>query len=433
MTFRLEFFTDMPILGSIRHVVLLTLAGVLVSAAHGVRAQEPLRLTFLDVGEGDATLVRSPDGKTALIDAGRKPGLAARLRDLGVDRIDLVVASHADADHIGGMLDVLRGMPVRYFLDNGVPHDTRTYLALMREVRDRPDITYLHAEPRTIGLGRAEIRVLPLPRAIGGVGDQNDASVGLVVSYGAFEAFLSGDSERGELSWWVAHHDVPGVTLLKAPHHGSGNGFTPAFLEVAHPDVVVISVGANGYGHPAPQAVAAYAGVAREVYRTDRSGDVTVQGFEDGHLEVHTAHRGGVTPSLSTPGSHAREHGANASGNDGRSAVGSAPRIGLSVFADAPGNDHENLNGERVTVTNPTQADVALAGWTLCDVARHCYRFPPGAVLRAGGRVFVYTGSGRADATHFYMGSHRAVWNNDGDAATLRDAAGRVIVRYAYD
>lgn len=416
-----------------RYIVALALAGALLSLGHGVEAQQPLRLTFLDVGEGDATLLQAPDGKTALVDAGREPGLADRLRSLGIERIDLLVASHADADHIGGMLDIVRQMPVRYFLDNGVPHDTRTYLRLMRQVRERPDITYLRAEPRTIGLGRAEIRVLPLPPGLGGEDDQNDASVGLVVSYGAFEAFLSGDSERDELSWWVAHDDVPEVTVLKAPHHGSGNGFTPAFLDAAHPDIVVISVGPNGYGHPAPAALSAYTSIAREVYRTDRRGDVTVRGYEDGHLEVRTGHPERATGPGSSPDSVGREGSTSAGAAGGETSAVAGPHVGIFVFADAPGNDHHNLNGEYVALTNPTDADVSMAGWSLCDAARHCFRFPSGAVLRAEGRVFVFTGSGRADATHFYMGSRRAVWNNGGDTATLTDAAGHLIGRYAYE
>ncbi len=423
----------MPNRERIRHVVAVALAGALLSVSRGVEAQRPLRLTFLDVGEGDATLLRSPEGKVALVDAGREPGLADRLRSLGIERIDLLVASHADADHIGGMLDIVRRMPVGYFLDNGVPHDTRTYLALMREVRDRPDISYLRADPRTIELGRAEIRILPLPPKLGGTGDQNDASVGLVVSYGAFEAFLSGDSEADELSWWLAHDDVPDVTVLKAPHHGSENGFTPAFLRVAHPDVVVISVGPNGYGHPAPAALSAYTSVAREVYRTDRGGDITIQGYEDGHVEVRTGHPARTTKPGSTAESVGHARRAPAGTDEGAASATAGLHVGIFVFADAPGNDHQNLNGEYVTLTNRTDADVSIAGWTLCDLARHCFRFPPGAVLPAEGRVFLFTGSGRADATHFYMGRRHAVWNNDGDTAILTDAEGHVLGRYAYE
>lgn len=83
---------------------------------------------------------------------------------------------------------------------------------------------------------------------------------------------------------------MPNVTLLKAAHHGSDNGFTGDFLEHARPELVVISVGgANGYGHPARAALAAYEAYAREVYRTDLHGTVTVRGYQDGRHQVATA------------------------------------------------------------------------------------------------------------------------------------------------
>ncbi len=285
----------MPVHRKLRPPV-VALAALLLALASAVGAQEPIRITFLDVGQGDAVLVQSPGGKTALIDAGPGADLAGRLRALGIGRIDLLVASHAHADHIGGMRQVIRALPVGFFMDNGLPYTTKTYLSLMRALKKHPDIVYLRAVPRTIDLDSAHIRVLPIPPGARDADEQNDASVGLVLSYGDFRAFLSGDSERDELSWWVENGDVPAVTLLKAPHHGSANGFTPAFLRIARPEVVVISVGQNDYGHPMPAAVAAYQAIARQVYRTDRSGNVTILGYEDGHFEVRTRRGGPAAP-----------------------------------------------------------------------------------------------------------------------------------------
>jgi competence protein ComEC len=118
--------------------------------------------------------------------------------------------------------------------------------------------------------------------------EHNNRSIGLMVRFGAFQAFLSGDSEAEELAWFLEHDAVPDVTLLKAAHHGSDNGLTAAFLERARPEVVVVSVGNNGYGHPMPGALDAYASYAREVYRTDLHGAVTVHGHRDGSYEVIT-------------------------------------------------------------------------------------------------------------------------------------------------
>src|SRR6267143_678024 len=101
------------------------LALILLLLAFPLRGQQ-LELRFLDVGQGDAAVIRE-GGKTVLIDAGRSARIMLQLQMLGIDRIDLVVASHNHADHIGGMIAVLSGTIVPYSLDNGVPHTTATY------------------------------------------------------------------------------------------------------------------------------------------------------------------------------------------------------------------------------------------------------------------------------------------------------------------
>ena len=270
-----------------RAVVLLTT--LLLALPTACTAQQPphpdpsVQITFLDVGQADAVLIRAPDGQTALIDAGRTNPVYL-LRDMGIDNIDLLVATHPHADHIGGMVDVLNAIPVRFYMDNGQPHTTATYRSLLSTLQQRTDITYLAAKPRTISLGSAEIEVLPLP-PMNGV-DHNNRSVGLVFRFGSFTAFLSGDSEVQELTHFLRQRVVPDVTLLKAPHHGSDNGFTRDFLQTSRPEVVVISVGGNSYGHPRPEALYAYEAVAEGVYRTDLHGHVTILGYEDGRYEV---------------------------------------------------------------------------------------------------------------------------------------------------
>ena len=243
-----------------------------------------LRLTFLDVGQGDAVLLRAPGGKVALVDAG--PGeVVHQLREFGVDTIDLAVATHPHADHIGGMVGVIETLPVRVYMDNGQPHTTKTYERLRDALDARPGITYLEATPRTLMLGEVMVDVLPLlPRE---TTDFNDRSIALVVRYGSFTAFLSGDSGVRQLTHLLDEGRVPETVLLKAAHHGSDDAFTEEFLDVAEPRVVVISVGRhNPYGHPAPAALDAFRATGAKVFRTDLHGDVSVTGFKNGEYEV---------------------------------------------------------------------------------------------------------------------------------------------------
>ncbi len=264
-------------------VATLLLAGWACGATVLGPVGESVRVTFLDVGQADAILIRSPEGQTALVDAGRSSPVPA-LKELAVEQIDLLVATHPHADHIGGMVDVINSIPIRFYMDNGQPHTTATYQNLISTLQQRTDITYLAAEPRTITLGSAEIEVLLLPPV--NSTNLNNRSVGFVLRYGSFLVFLSGDSEVQELSFWVQHGLAPDVTVLKAPHHGSHNGFTWEFLQAAHPEVVVISVGTNSYGHPRPEALQAYSSVAEVVLRTDDDGQVTIVGYKDGRYEV---------------------------------------------------------------------------------------------------------------------------------------------------
>lgn len=249
-------------------------------------ARSGVEIHFLDVGQGDAILVRSPEGRTALIDAGPSDPVPA-LRELGVERLDLVVATHGHADHIGGMDEVLRAFPVGSYMDNGTPHTTATWSRLAELLRARTDIRYLEASPRTLTLGSVRLEVLPLPddEEL----EQNDRSVVLVLRYGRFAALLTGDAEVPAVTRLVHAGVVPDVAVLKGAHHGSRNGVTRAFLRAARPEVVVLSLGAgNSYGHPHPEALEAYRHVTPEIYRTDRHGRITVIGHEDGSWTVRT-------------------------------------------------------------------------------------------------------------------------------------------------
>ena len=267
-------------------------AVVLFTAANTANAQE-LELRFLDVGQGDAVLIRNA-GKAALVDAGPSGGIVRQLQALGVDSLDLFVASHNHADHIGGAEAVLGRMPVRFYLDNGYPHTTQTQARVLALVRDR-NVTYLAATPRAISLGDATLRIIPSPFD-DQTAEQNNLSVTIVVERGEFRALLTGDSEIPLINALLTSGAVSDVDVLKAAHHGSRNGVTPAWLNRTKPEVVVISVGANNpYGHPAPWALRYYSAAGRRVLRTDVVGDVVITVGVDGCYEVATERTGAVS------------------------------------------------------------------------------------------------------------------------------------------
>jgi beta-lactamase superfamily II metal-dependent hydrolase len=282
--------------------------GVLLAAAACAPRRAPapqtsgtLELRFLDVGQGDAALLRNA-GKAVLVDAGPTDAIAGKLRALGVDSLDLAVATHNHSDHIGGMDAVLASIPVRLYLDNGDPANTRIQRTVLQLVRDR-NVVYLQATGRTIKLGDARIRVIPSP-VQAAPADQNDHSVALLLERGGFKALLTGDSERRELEGLLRDADLPDVDVFKAPHHGSRTGILDGWLARIRPEVVVISVAAhNDYGHPHAEALAAYQAAARAVLRTDRDGDVIVTVDAAGCYEVRTAHAGPAPVARGGPAS----------------------------------------------------------------------------------------------------------------------------------
>jgi competence protein ComEC len=248
----------------------------------------PVELTvrFLDVGQGDSTLIQHPDGTAVLFDGGPpEAGTVRLLRRSGVRRLSVVVATHASRDHHGGLPDVLDRYPVELLLDggDGAGHSGfRTVLAeaARLHVRRVPAVA-----PMTIRAGGLRIAVLspparppgPLPE------DPNPRAVVAVVSAGDFDLLLSADAESEAL----LPLDLPDVDAMKVPHHGSSDPGLPEVLERLRPELAAIEVGPNTYGHPTPSTLAALERAGARTYRTDRDGTVTVS-VDGGEAVVST-------------------------------------------------------------------------------------------------------------------------------------------------
>lgn len=246
-------------------------------------------LRFLDIGQGDAILIQSPEGKTALIDGGRSSDrMRDYIKDLNLDRLDLMVATHADADHIAGLVPAATLKP-RVFINNGLGGTTQTWERLVKNLQDAGS-TFTKASNQTVNLGSVKLRVIAPPP---GMGDgQNENSVGVALQFGTFRALMTGDSETPETEGWLAQErdDLRGpFQVYKSIHHGAANGDSAAWLAYVRPENVVISVGAsNTYGHPTKTALNLYKQAGARVYRTDRQGTVTVQGSGDGTYTITT-------------------------------------------------------------------------------------------------------------------------------------------------
>jgi len=250
-----------------------------------------LEIRFLDVGQGDAAVLRSA-GKVALIDAGPLgTPLRRRLRDLGVQRVDLAIVSHNHTDHFGGLLDVLGRMPVAALLDNGRPAPTPAYRRLLAQL-ERSRVVVLRPERRTLQLGDARLRVIPPPLRVRG-DPQNNRSLLVYVDAAGVRALFPGDAEREQQAYHRRRRELEPVAILKAAHHGSSDAVSAATLAVLRPRLVVLSLGRdNPYGHPHREALRLYCRPGRWALRTDQEGDIVVRIDRRGRWRVATARRG---------------------------------------------------------------------------------------------------------------------------------------------
>jgi competence protein ComEC len=250
----------------------------LAAAPLGLAAQ-PVRVDILDVGQGDAILIRSPEGKTALVDAGPGNAAVARLKQLGVRSIDIVIVSHHHSDHYGGMGAVIQAFPPRYFLATRSSHTTSSYVKLLKQVRDSR-ITALRPSdaPRKIELGSVHLTVLPQPPE--DKEEENDNSIGLRLDYGRFAMLLTGDSEGPQRAWWERHCPdlLRDCTVLKLAHHGSRNGTDTRWLDLVQPRLAVASLGkGNDYGHPHPETLSLLRRMDIPLLRTDLRGTISIE------------------------------------------------------------------------------------------------------------------------------------------------------------
>jgi competence protein ComEC len=258
--------------------------GVAVLVA--VRASPPafragpgeLAVTFLDVGQGDATLVQSGEGTSVLFDGGPpEAGVLRELRRAGVRHLDVVVATHQSRDHQGGLHDVIDRLPTRLLLENGDGTQDPDFRRLLAEA-DARGIRRLPARAgQVLRLGPLVIRVLapaPRPHGVPPPEEPNPRGVAAVVSHGTFDLWLSADAE----SEAILPLPLRPVEAMKVSHHGSADPGLPEVLARLRPEVATIPVGArNGYGHPAPETVAALTAAVPNVFRTDRDGSVVLK------------------------------------------------------------------------------------------------------------------------------------------------------------
>ncbi|WP_117237751.1 DNA internalization-related competence protein ComEC/Rec2 [Thermus sediminis] len=249
-----------------RKALLLATLPVLASLAAGL--PKPLDLWLLDVGQGDALLARM--GRAEVLVDGGRPWQGERvvraLRALGVEALEVVVATHPDADHYGGLLKVVEEVPVGLaLLSPAFPKDH----PLVRALEAKGVATLYPGAGTEIRVGKGWLRVL-WPAFLSG--DDNWDGLALLLEFGPARALLLADLPK-EVE---ARLSVEALEVLKVSHHGSRTGTSEALLARTRPGIALIGVGRNPYGHPHPEVLGRLEAHGAKVYRTDRMGAVRV-------------------------------------------------------------------------------------------------------------------------------------------------------------
>ena len=239
-----------------------------------------LTVEVLDVGQGDAILIRSPAGKSVLIDAGtgRSP-VPTMLKRRDIESLDLVIATHAHADHIGAMARVLQQVPVKLYGDQGMPHTTATYTRVMQQVEGK-GIRYLSLRSgRVFNLDDGiKLEVLgPAEPLLGGTrSDLNSNSVVTRLTHGDNCFLFTGDAED-PTEHLLLQNGLTACNVLKVAHHGSAHSTSRDWLQAVQPELALISVGeGNRYGHPDDGTLLRLERSGAQILRTDLLGTIKV-------------------------------------------------------------------------------------------------------------------------------------------------------------
>jgi len=420
-----------------------------------------LSVHFINVGQSVATLVVGPTGQTMLIDTGHYTDdgeyVLEYLQRQGVDRIDYLVSSHADADHIGGNAAVIeyyetRADGVGAVYDPGIAASTQTYGEYLDAIERHGVTLYETREGDTVPMEGVRVDVLGPPEPYLEGEARNENSIVLKLTFGETSVLLTGDAEDDQESYLVEQYgDDLSATLLKAGHHGSRSSTSDALLDAASPQVVVVSSAYDSqYGHPHQETLDRLSARSLPTYWTATHGDVvflsdgetvTVQSQRTAPTDSEKLREGtpvelGSTAPVETrdtfggQGTPVATDGGPTTGEDTTASGGSLAVADIN--ADAAGDDRENLNDEYVVFENTGSETLDLSGWQVREGAGRTYTIPEGVTLGPGETVTLHTGSGSDSATDLYWGQDGPVWNNGGDTVTVTDSDGDTVLEVSY-
>jgi len=267
-------------------VVVIIWSGIIFPAG------KPLRLTFIDVGQGAAAIIETPCGKVLLVDGGGEPAyrgdpgeigervLLPLIRRRGIKNIDLAVISHPHEDHFGGFIPLFETVTVQNLLIPPVQGESIYYDQLLEDAESSGVAISLARPGQIWSCGNdLMLKVIGPPEKLlrGTNSDINNNSVVFILYHGEIGILFAGDIEDAAVDELLRHGVDLKADLLLVPHHGGYMKAMPVFLEAVQPSVAVIQVGRNSFGHPHPFVISSLEEAGVKIYRNDQHGAVIVE------------------------------------------------------------------------------------------------------------------------------------------------------------
>ncbi|WP_143804774.1 ComEC/Rec2 family competence protein [Paraliobacillus ryukyuensis] len=262
---------------SLRHYVVFM---ILFFAFHPtcISAEETvMRVHFINVGQGDSILIQTPNEENILIDGGPPAAgekVKTYLKNQGVKTLDLVIATHPDIDHIGGLLSVINQIPIKEVWDSGKFYYTRTYHQYFRDLKKKYIPIHI-AELHEVKALADNISLIVL-NANSILKTNNQSSLAMQLTYGEVDFLLMSDVEKKQEIKIMQRTDVD-AEIIKVAHHGSDTSSSFAFLQAVDPEVAILSYGKdNTYGHPTLATVNNLLRAGATIYSTAKAGDIVI-------------------------------------------------------------------------------------------------------------------------------------------------------------
>ncbi|MFH0702551.1 MAG: DNA internalization-related competence protein ComEC/Rec2 [bacterium] len=249
-----------------------------------IQFSKELKFIFFAVGEADSILIQTPNKKNILVDTAgiqknyynsAKSVIIPYLRDVGINKLDAIILTHPDSDHIGGTVDLIKNIHIDQILDNGDESDSKTYKQIKKFIKIN-NIPNKHLKNNEKIYLDKDIEIQVIKPQNTDFSTNNEDSIILYIKYGSFSALLMGDGEADALNLIKKTVNSP-VDLLKVGHHGSFNSVNKDFIEYLKPKTAVISVGENKYFHPNPCVLDILKKYNIKTFRTDRDCAVEIK------------------------------------------------------------------------------------------------------------------------------------------------------------